>query len=229
MESLHADKLASGGSRGPSTLRFVDVQEIRDGVILLKNGSLRLVLAVSSINFYLKSTEEQNALIAQYQNFLNSLDFPLQVLIASRKLNIKPYLDMLKQKEKEQTNELLRVQITEYQNFIVQLTQVSNIMTKKFYLIIPFFPVEASKANTFDSLFSFFNPEKVITHKREKFEMYKSQLYQRVDHVMAGLASTGLRIAALNTEEVVELLYNSYNPNLFAVNIVKNIESLEFE
>lgn len=229
MEKLHSDKLSSGANRGSSTLKFVEVQEIHDGVVLLKNGSLRSILAVSSINFDLKSTDEQNAIVSQYQNFLNSLDFPTQILISSRKFNIKPYLELLKTREKEQRNELLRIQIREYQKFILQLTEVTNIMSKHFYVIVPFFPVEVNKSGVFDSLFSVFNPQKVVIHKREQFETYKSQLYQRIDHVISGLSGTGVRIVPLKTDEIIELLYNSYNPNLFAINIINDIESLEMQ
>lgn len=229
MEKLSASKSASANKKGSSTLRFVEVQEIHDGVVLLKNGSLRSILAVSSINFDLKSTDEQTAIITQYQSFLNSLDFPTQIIIASRKYNIKPYLEMLKIREKEQTNELLRIQIREYQKFIQQLTEVTNIMSKHFYIIVPFFPVEINKRGVFDNFFSLLNPQKVITHKREQFETYKSQLYQRIDHVIAGLSGTGVRIVPLQTDEIIELLYNSYNPNLFAINIINGIESLEIQ
>ena len=113
MEVLHSKKLG-GNVSGASTQKYVDVEEIKDGVVVLKNGSLRAILLVSSINFDLKSTEEQDGIINQYQGFLNSIDFPLQILISSRRINLDPYLEFVKDKEQHQTNELLRFQISEY-------------------------------------------------------------------------------------------------------------------
>lgn len=229
MESLHSSKLIEGGGKQPSTLRFVDVSEIRDGIIILRNGSLRAILGVSSINFDLKSTDEQEGIILQFQGFLNSLDFPIQFLITSRKLNIQPYLETLTKHESGQINELLRIQISEYRDFIENLTKVSNIMSKRFYIVIPFFPIEANKRSFFDTLSSIISPQKTILYKQELFETYKNQLFQRVDHVSEGLSGTGLHMLFLKTSEVIELLHNSYNPNLFATDILRNIESADMK
>ena len=114
-----------------STQRYVDVEEIRDGIIVLKSGALRSVLLVSSLNFDLKSSEEQDAIISQYQAFLNSLDFPIQIVASSRRFNVEPYLELLNDKEAVQENELLRFQIAEYKNFIKNLTDVSNIRSRR--------------------------------------------------------------------------------------------------
>lgn len=227
MESLHSSKLTEGGSKQPSTLRFVDVSEIRDGVVMLRNGSLRAILGVSSINFDLKSTDEQEGIILQFQGFLNSLDFPAQFLITSRRLNIQPYLETLTKHESGQTNELLRIQIAEYKDFIENLTRVSNIMSKRFYVVVPFFPIEANKKSFFDTLSAAVNPQKTIIYKQELFETYKNQLFQRVEHISSGLSGTGLRMILLKTEEVIELLHNSYNPNLFATDILKGLENVD--
>lgn len=224
---MHSKKLISGGGGQPSTLRFVDVQEIRDGVVLLRNGSLRAILGVSSVNFDLKSTSEQEGIILQFQGFLNSLDFPTQFLVTSRRLNIQPYLETLSKYESGQTNELLRIQMAEYKEFIENLTKVSNIMSKRFYVVVPFFPIETNKQSFFDALSSIVNPQKAVVYKNELFETYKNQLFQRVEHVSAGLSGTGLRMILLKTEEVIELLHNSYNPNLFATDILKGIESVD--
>lgn len=210
-----------------STQQYVDVNEVRDGVIVLKNGSLRGILLVSSLNFDLKSTEEQDAIISQYQNFLNSLDFPVQVLIHSRRFNIEPYLQLLKEKEDEQTNELLRLQISEYQHFIKNLTEVSDIMSKYFYVIVPFASIEDKHSGFFDKIGNVLNPKQAIREKRELFETYKNQLWQRMDHVSIGLSGTGVKVAALNTEEIIELLYNTYNPSLFSTTLTKNIKDIE--
>jgi hypothetical protein len=226
MELLHSKK--SGGSgAGSSTQKYVDVEEIKDGVIVLKSGALRSILLVSSINFDLKASDEQDAIIGQYQNFLNSLDFPAQILISSKKLNIKPYLDYLKDKEAQINNELLRLQISEYMNFIKNLTEVSNIMSKFFYIVVPFSPVETKEGGLFEKVSSIFNPKQAINAKREAFETYENQLWQRVDHVVAGLSGIGVKVTALNTEEVIELLFNSYNPSIFTKTVVSDAKGIE--
>jgi hypothetical protein len=214
-------------SSSASTQQYVDVREVRDGVIILRNGALRSILLVSSLNFDLKSTEEQDAIIAQYQNFLNSLDFPVQVLIHSRRFNIEPYLQLLKEKEEDQTNELLRLQISEYQHFIKNLTEVSDIMSKYFYVIVPFAAIEDEQTGFFEKIGNMMNPKAAINEKRELFETYKNQLWQRVDHVSIGLSGTGVKVATLNTEEIIELLYNTYNPSLFSTTLTTNIKDIE--
>ena len=226
MESLNTKKSVQNDTSS-STQRYVDVEEIRDGVVVLKNGSLRSILLVSSLNFDLKSAEEQDAIILQYQNFVNSLDFPLQILVSSRRFDIRPYIELLKDKENHQKNELLRLQISEYQNFIKSLAEVSNIMSKLFYIIVPFSPIEDKEKGLFHSLTTLFNPAGAVIERREFFETYKNQLWQRVDHVSFGLSQTGLKIAPLNTEEIIELLYNSYNPSLFTTRLTRNIEAID--
>jgi hypothetical protein len=225
-----AERLRSKGkSSSSSTEKYVDVQEIRDGVVVLKSGALRSIILVSSVNFDLKSTDEQDAIVYQYQNFLNSLDFPIQILVSSRKFNINPYLDMIAEKEKVQENELLRLQMAEYRDFIRNLTQITNIMSKFFYIVVPFSPLEDQTSGFLSKLTSIFNPQRSILLEREKFETYKNQLLQRTDHVIAGLSGTGARGVTLKTEDVIELLYNSYNPSLFTNTIVSDLENIEIK
>jgi len=226
MESLNPKK-STLKDVASSTQRYVDIEEVRDGVIVLKNGALRSILLVSSLNFDLKSAEEQDAIILQYQNFLNSLDFPVQIVISSRRFDIRPYIELLKDKENHQKNELLRLQISEYQNFIKSLAEVSNIMSKLFYVVVPFSPVEDKEKGLFHKLSTLFNPAGAVSERRELFETYKNQLWQRVDHVSFSLSQTGLKTATLNTEEIIELLYNSYNPSLFTTRLTKNIEAID--
>jgi len=226
MEILHSQKTADKVTSA-ATQKFLDVAEIKEDVIVLKNGALRSVLAVSSINFELKSTDEQEAIISQYQNFLNSVDFPLQILVSSRKLNMENYLNFLTENEKKQPNELLRMQISEYRNFIGQLISSTNIMDKNFYIIVPFSPIENQDKGFFSNLMNMFNPKKNILEKRENFETYKSQLYQRVDHVIAALSGIGLRIAPLKTQELIELMFNSYNPEIYNSIELKDASQLE--
>lgn len=228
MESLHSDKLSKKGASSP-TQQFLDVVEVKEDVVVLKSGALRSILAVSAINYDLKSSEEQEAIINQYQNFLNSLDFPLQILISSRKINMSKYIDFIESKEKTQTNELLRLQISEYKNFITQMISVSNIMDKNFYIIVPFSPIESDKKGFFSNLGNMLNPKKNILDKREAFETYKSQLFQRVDHISAGLSGVGIKIEPLKTQELIELLYKSYNPNVFDEIEMGKIEDLDLK
>lgn len=226
MEILHSKQLTKQTATSP-TQKYLDVAEVKSDTIVLKSGALRSILAVSAINFDLKSTEEQQAIISQYQNFLNSVDFPLQILISSRKLNMQNYLDFLTSKEKTQANELLRMQISEYKSFIDQLVSVSNIMDKNFYIIVPFSPIENKEKGFLSNISSMLNPQKNVLEKRENFETYKSQLLQRVDQIIAALSGIGLRIVPLKTEELIELLFNSYNPEVFNATSLKDSSKLE--
>lgn len=198
-----------------SAQEFIPVEEIREGVVILKDGSLRMILMASSLNFALKSSEEQEAIIYQYQNFLNSLDFTVQFFIESRKLNINPYLDTLREIEKNQTNELLKIQTREYIEFIKNFVQASNIVTKTFYVVVPYEPpIFESPQKAAQSLLDIFTKKKtgprLLTD--QKFEEYKTQLFQRVDSVAQGLTRGGVRVAPLNTEELIELYYSLFNP-----------------
>lgn len=226
METLSSSK--SGSTGLSSQANIVDVQEIRDDVIALKSGSLRAVLSASSINFDLKSTEEQEAVIYQYQSFLNSLDFPLQIVVNSRKFNIKPYLHLLEEKEKKHTNELLRIQTAEYRAFIQSMTEVSNIMTKNFYVIVPFHPVESDQKGGLFSRIAMSKKQSIV-QGRQAFETYKNQLWQRVDYVIAGIRATGVSVNHLKTPELIELMYNFYNPGLFANKDIEGVDKLEFK
>lgn len=221
---------SSGGeSAGSSTLKYVDIKTIKDGVVVLKDGSMRAVLLVSSVNFDLKSSDEQIAIIGAYQNFLNSLDFPIQIVISSRKLNINPYTELLKEKAREQRNELLKIQIIEYREFIKNLTEVTNIMSKYFYLVVPFSPVEDESEGMLGRISKAVHPSQNITEHEELFETYKNQLWQRVDHVAAALGGTGLHFTTLNTDELIELYYGMYNPSEYAQVTIKDIKSSEVE
>ncbi len=226
MEFLTKSKKVEGSGK-VSTQKYVDVEEVRNGAIVLKSGALRGVVLVSSVNFDLKSSEEQDAIIMQYQNFLNSLDFPIQILIQSRRFNVDPYLAILQQKERQQENELLRFQVSEYRNFIAGLIDTQNIISKFFYVIVPFSPVETEVGGFFDKLGSIFSPKQTLVADDTTFEMYRSQLGQRMDHVSAALTATGVRVAPLGTEELIELMYNSYNPSLFTSEVIRDIGSVE--
>lgn len=228
MEDLHSNKNIKQMASSPSQ-QFVDVMEVKEDTMVLKSGALRAVLAVSAINYDLKSSDEQDAIISQYQNFLNSIDFPLQILIRSRKLNIDNYLDFITSKEKQQSNELLRLQIAEYKSFIKQMVSVSNIVDKEFYIIVPFSPIENKDSGFLSNLSNMLNPKKGIIEKKEAFETYRSQLLQRMDHIIAGLSGIGLRIKPLQTQELIELLYDSYNPTILDESSLNAVEALDIK
>lgn len=186
---------------------FLAIESIRDGVVILRNGGLRRILMSSSLNFALKSSDEQDAIIFQYQNFINAVDFSLQLVIQSRKLNITPYLNILHEREKQEVNDLLKVQISEYREFIRSFVELSNVVSKAFYIVVPFNPTAMTKKSGF---FGSVSGQKRTVE--EDFIEYKTQLDQRVDAVSLGLLRFGIRTAPLNTEELIELFYGLYNP-----------------
>jgi len=202
--------------KSKASQEFVSIKEIRDGVVILKNGALRTIVMASSLNFALKSNEEQEAVILQYQNFLNSLDFSVEFFVQSRGLNIEPYLQILEEKKKKQTDDLLKIQIQEYIEFVREFVASTNIVTKTFYVVVPYQPSILQKGigNKITNLLNIFlkkeERDEITPHK--KFEEYKLQLQQRVDTITQGLARTGIRTVPLNTEELIELFYNLYNP-----------------
>ncbi|MEK7184733.1 MAG: hypothetical protein AAB683_01180 [Patescibacteria group bacterium] len=193
-----------------TTQEFVPIQEIRDGIVILKDGSMRSIIMASSLNFALKSADEQSAIILQFQNFINSLDFSIQIFIQSKRLDIRPYIALLEERYKEQMSELMKIQTREYIEFIKTFVDNSNIMTKGFFLIIPFTPPITMSSNPIKTLLNKKSNDKIL--ENEKFEEYRSQLEQRVGVVEQGLVRCGIRVAELGTEEVVELYYKIFNP-----------------
>lgn len=184
------------------------IEEIRDGVVVLQGGDLRGILIASSVNFSLKSTEEQDSLIFKYQSFLNSLDFPIQILTVSRHLNIDGYLASIEQKKKEQSSELLRIQIAEYLDFIKNLVQVGNIMDQTFYVVVPLSKMEKKEAGVLEKLGLV---QKQGTEEIKGFDELKSQLWQRLEYISGGLSGMGIKSAPLNSEEITQLFYRLYN------------------
>lgn len=188
---------------------FVPINEIREGIMVLKDGSMRAAVLATSINFALKSTAEQESVIYQFQNFLNSLDFSVQVYIQSRKLDIRPYIALLEERLKSQTSDLMKTQINEYIMFVKGLTEDSNIMTKSFFLIIPY----DSVANPAKGLSNILNKNKDDDkNKNDNFEEIKNQIEQRIAVVEQGLSRCGVKVARLGSEELVELFYRIFNP-----------------
>jgi type IV secretory pathway VirB4 component len=191
------------------TQSFVPVREIRNGVIIMKDGSYRGVLMCSSINFALKSADEQHAIVEGFQNFLNTLDFSIQIVVNSRKMDLRPYLALLEEKAPLQKTELLRLQLREYIAFIRAFSEQTNIMTKSFYIIVPY-----SARVTIASATSFFHRKGASADAAVEatFEEDRIQLEQRLTLVAAGLSGTGVRAVPLGTEEIIELLYRAFNP-----------------
>ncbi|MAZ40677.1 hypothetical protein CL654_00970 [bacterium] len=199
--------------RSRSTQEFVPIEDIRDGVVILKNGSMRMVLMVSSINFALKSEDEQTALLLQFQNFLNSLDFSAQFFLQSRRLDINPYIESLQARTEVQKSELIKIQTREYIEFVKNFTSSINIMSKTFFVVIPYYPSVIDSGNK--GLLGRFLPGKKSggdAIKETRFEEDKIQLEQKVTIVEQGLTSVGVRTARLGTEELAELFYKSFNP-----------------
>lgn len=194
---------------GP-TQQFVPVKEVRNGVIVLKDGSYRGVLICSSINFGLKSADEQHAITLGFQNFLNTLDFSIQIVVNSRKMDLRPYLALLTEKASAQKTELMKIQLREYSEFIRSFAEQTSIMTKSFYIVVSYSP-SVSTASAL-SLLHRGAPTTKNAAADASFEESRVQLEQRLTLVASGLAGTGVRAITLGTEEVIELLYRSFNP-----------------
>ena len=193
-----------------SIQKHMQIKEIKDDVIILKNKGVRAILMATSLNFDLKEIEEQDAIIYKYQEFLNSIDFPIQIMVSSRKFDIDPYIESLKEKQVNQENELLKIQALEYVDFIKGLTEITNIMTESFYVVIPYSPFITQQTGLFKR---FFKSNRGAKTKELKFNELKNNLWQRVEFVSTGLRSIGIKTAPLKTEELVELFYKLYNPN----------------
>jgi hypothetical protein len=208
--------MADTAPKSQATQSFVPLKEVREGIVILKDGSLRALLMASSINLALKSQEEQEAVIGQFQNFLNSLEFSVEFFVESRGLDIRPYIALLEERYTAELDDLMKIQIREYASFIKDFTQRSNIMTKNFFIVVPYDPAMVSRGTgSIASTFSAFLPGKggvSGTLANEQFEQYRTQLEQRVAVIEQGLVRTGVRVVGLGTEEVIELFYKLFNP-----------------
>lgn len=202
-----------------STQQFVDIDDIRDDVVFLRDGSLRSVIMVSGTNFELKSEDEQDGIISAYQSFLNALDFSVQIVVHSRKLNVDLYLKKMEGVRDKEPNELLKNQIGEYIEFIRGFVKENEIMTKNFFVVVPYEGVNLqSLKKGFLGMFSLGSkPKKAKADESEDQKIL--QLRQRVDEVVSGLERVGLRAVSLNREELLELYYNLYNPETVEKNI----------
>jgi len=195
----------------PSTQQFLDVVQIKDGVVILKDGSLRAILMVSSINFSLKAENEKDAIIYAYQNFLNYLSFDIQILVRSRRLDLKDYLEAVYNTAKKQPNDKIRYYTEEYANFIQSLLENVNIMDKKFFVIVPFYPPLTQTTKGIFKKRAKFKDDTLNPITQKEFEENRLQLMQRVDIVSGHLSNMELRCASLNTQELIGLFYFCYN------------------
>lgn len=182
-----------------ATQNFVPIKEIREGIVILNDGSMRALLSSTSLNLSLKGEDEQMGIITGFQTFLNSLDFNIEIFLQSKKLDIRSYLSILRERQNEVEEDLLKIQIKEYIEFIQKFTEEQSIMTKNFYIVVPY-----------DSM-NIVSSEKRVGE--EDFIKNRNQLMQRVNVVMSGLSSLGLSVKGANTEEVINLFYKLFNPN----------------
>jgi hypothetical protein len=196
-------------SKSKKTQDFVSVKEIRDGVVILKNNTMVSILMTSSLNFALKSHDEQSAILLQFQNFLNSLEYSTQIYIQSKKLDVRQYIAVMENRHKEQVNELIKIQTKEYIEFIKNFTENVNIVSKNFFIVVSYKP---PMINTKGGISSLFGKKENPGEELDSFEKGRTQLEQRVNIIEQNLSRTGLRMARLGTEEIVELLYKIFNP-----------------
>ncbi len=225
---MQSKKLA-GPKPGKPSQRYIDIAEMKEDVIIMKDGTMRVVLLVSSINFALKSMDEQNAIVQAYMQFLNSLDFPIQIVIQSRRMNIDEYLRQLTESEKKQENELLRHQISDYREYVRELVELGDIMQKKFFIVIPLDPTTDTQRGFFARVTEVLTPTIAIRLTTEKFLKNKESLNLRVSTVVSGLQSMSLNAVVLDTQSLIELFYTVYNPELFENQRMQNTGRLQIE
>ncbi len=211
------------------TQQYLNIAEIKDNTVVMKDGTLRVVLLVSSINFALKSEDEQNAVIDSYIRFLNNISFTVQIVIQSRELNIDNYLQYLKEKEKEQTNKLLKVQTADYIEYIKELTSLGKIMNKRFYVIVPYDPLTDKHKGFFSLLGESLRPATIIKLKEKTFQRYQEMMQRRVESVSGGLESMGVAVARLDTQSLIELYYKTYNPETSPNQDLADLDKLRVE
>jgi hypothetical protein len=216
-----------------STQNHLQIAEIRDGIVIMSDGSFRCVVMAKSINFDLMSPTEREGVEFSYQNFLNSLYFPIQIFIRSQKVDIGPYIEKLDKIRSEHDNMLLALLMDDYINYIDQVSAQTNIMDKHFYLVIPYFPLTestrplASSKGLLDGVFKLFSssPTHVVINEAH-LEDAKNELRNRVQAVLSGLMQCGVQALPLDTQELIELYYDTYNPDTATRQQLKNFNDL---
>lgn len=215
-----------------STQRYLQFAEVHDDVLALKNGGLRAVLEVGSINFNLKSEDEQQSIIKGYQRFLNALNFPVQILVRSRKLDIDKYLNDLRIREKKIANNLLRDQMNGYIEYVEKLVEFSDIMEKKFYIVVPLTPARADKKGVISSFMEYITPADTvmdIMKRKREFKDLKKELDNRINTVKTALENCGLSVTQLSTQKIIEIFYQAYNPDLARSQKYSSAEEMSIE
>ncbi len=220
------------GSPAASTQLYLNIAEIKDDVVVLKNGGLRAVLQTSSVNFNLKSEEEQNSIIYAYQGFLNSLDFPIQIMMQSRKLDIDKYVGHVKETAEKHENPLLKEQTLEYADYVQKLIEYADIMEKNFYVIVPYDPYRAQNLNIFAKFMKSISAQdsvEAIKRRHHEFDELKKHLTERVNSVKSGLEACNLRVTQLTTSQLVELFYQIYNPQTARNEKIEDVSKVDLE
>ena len=215
-----------------STQKYLQFAEAHDNVLVLKDGGLRAVLEVSSVNFNLKSEAEQNAIIQGYQSFLNSLNFPIQILIKSRKLDIDGYIELLKERMRKISNSLLKQQMEGYIDFISKLVEFSDIMEKKFYVVVPMTPARAETKSAVASFLAYISPGDTVLDvlkRKQEFKNLKKQLDTRINVAKTALENCGVGVKQLQTDEIIEIFYKTYNPEMSRNQKIENLEEIALE
>ena len=229
MNAFLFDMAKSSQPKRPATQNYLDITEVRDDVIVMKDGSVRAVILVSSVNFALKSEDEQQSTIQGYMQFLNSLDFPFQIVVQSRKTNIDDYIARMRTAERELKNELLRTQMSDYISFVHDLVADGEIMSKRFFAVVPYDPMAETKKGFWRRFRETFSPVSRLRLNDKSFQTRREGLEQRVSHILGGLSSMGLSGARLDTQSILELFYNAYNPTSEKTEPLKNIDDLRVE
>ncbi len=225
---MHSEKLAKP-KPGPATQRYLDIAEVRDDMVILKDGTVRAVLLVSSINFSLKSEDEQQAIIQAYMTFLNSLEYPVQVVIQSRKMNIDGYMEALVEQQRKTENELLRAQIADYRQFVGELVELGQIMQKRFYVVLPYDPLTNKQKKFFTRLGEALSPAAAAKLSNKQYAERREQLTRRCQLLGGSLLSMGLQSVRLDTQGLIELYYNAYNPDIFDTERLGDLEKIRHE
>ncbi len=214
---------------GPPAQNYLDIAEIRDDCVVLKDGTLRGVIMVSSINFALKSVDEQQAIIQSYMQFLNGLEYPIQIVIQSRKMNIDAYIASLEEQEKKIENRLLADQIRDYKGFVKELVELGEIMQKRFYVIVSYDPVTDKRRNFWSKLTNAISPVTAIRLSNKQFNERREQLQQRLSLILNGIVGMGLNGVILDTQSLIELYYTIYNPDSYANQPLAAVSDLKLE
>ncbi len=228
MPEMQSAKLAKS-KPGPSTQQYLDIAEIRDDMVILNDGTVRAVLLVSSINFSLKSSDEQEAIIQSYMTFLNGLEYPIQIVIQSRKMNIDGYLNRLIEQQKKTENDLLRAQIGDYRNFVGELVELGQIMQKRFYLVLPYDPITNKRKGFFSRLSEAMSPISASKLSKKQLGDRLEQLARRTELLQGELNSMSLASARLDTQSLIELYYEVYNPDLFDTERMTDVSQIQHE